>query len=87
MDKETKAQTIKEFQRSSNDVGSCEVQVALLTKRIQELTEHMKVHKKDHSSRRGLIALVNNRRRLLQYLQRTDNERYVTLIKRLGLRR
>ncbi|MGI5922338.1 MAG: 30S ribosomal protein S15 [Lentisphaerae bacterium] len=87
MDKETKAQTIKDFQRSSNDVGSCEVQVALLTRRIQELTEHMKVHKKDHSSRRGLIALVNNRRRLLQYLQRTDNERYVTLIKRLGLRR
>lgn len=87
MDKETKTQTIKDFQRSSNDVGSCEVQVALLTKRILELTEHMKVHKKDHSSRRGLVALVNNRRSLLHYLQSHDNNRYLTLIKKLGIRR
>ncbi|MGI6354402.1 MAG: 30S ribosomal protein S15 [Lentisphaerae bacterium] len=87
MDKETKARLIKEFQRSENDVGSCEVQIALTTQRINELTEHMKVHKKDFSTRRGLVALVNRRRKLLSYLMREDYERYSTLIKRLGLRR
>ena len=86
MDKETKTQIIKDYQRSANDVGSCEVQIALMTKRITELTEHMKIHRKDFSSRRGLIALVNRRRRLLQYLQREDYERYSTLVKRLGMR-
>lgn len=87
MDKETKARLIKEYQRSENDVGSCEVQIALNTYRINELTEHMKVHKKDFSTRRGLVALVNRRRRLLSYLMDEDYERYSTLIKRLGLRR
>ncbi len=87
MNKETKEATIKEFQRSPGDVGSVEVQVALATGRILELTEHMKIHKKDFSSRRGLIALVNRRRSLLSYLQREDYERYITLIRKLGLRR
>ena len=87
MDKETKARLIKDYQRSANDVGSCEVQVALTTERINELTEHMKIHKKDFSTRRGLVALVNRRRRLLSYLMSEDYERYSTLIKRLGLRR
>ena len=87
MDKQKKEATIKEFQRSANDVGSAEVQVALATGRILELTEHMKVHKKDFSSRRGLVALVNRRRNLLNYLQREDYDRYMTLIRKLGLRR
>ena len=87
MDKETKARLIKEYQRSANDVGSCEVQIALTTQRINELTEHMKIHKKDFSTRRGLVALVTRRRKLLSYLMREDYERYSTLIKRLGLRR
>ena len=77
----------KQFQRHERDTGSSEVQIAVLTKEIEMLTEHLKANKKDHSSRRGLVAMVNNRRRLLQYLQSTDNARYVTLIKRLGLRR
>lgn len=87
MDKQKKEETIKEFQRSSNDVGSVEVQVALATGRILELTEHMKQHKKDFSSRRGLVAIVNRRRNLLNYLQRKDYDRYITLIRKLGLRR
>lgn len=87
MDKETKQATIKKYQRSENDCGSVEVQVAILTGRINELTEHLKIHKKDHSSRRGLLALVNNRRRLLAYLQKEDYARYSALIKSLGLRR
>lgn len=87
MDKELKTATISEFKRSENDVGSVEVQVAVLTKRIAELTEHLKIHKKDHSSRRGLLMLVNRRRRLLSYLNRTAHERYVELIGRLQLRR
>ena len=87
MDKETKQATIKQYQRSANDVGSVEVQVAILTVRINELTEHLKINKKDNSSRRGLLAMVNNRRRLLNYLQREDYERYTTLIRSLKLRR
>lgn len=87
MDKETKQETIKKYQRSANDVGSVEVQVAILTGRINELTEHLKIHKKDNSSRRGLIAMVNNRRRLLNYLMEKDYERYITLIRSLKLRR
>ena len=87
MDKQKKLETIKEFQRSPEDVGSVEVQVALMTARILELTEHMKIHKKDFSSRRGLVALVNKRRNLLNYLQRESYERYTTLIRKLGLRR
>ena len=87
MDKQKKEATIKEFQRSATDVGSVEVQVALATGRIIELTEHMKLHKKDFSSRRGLVAIVNRRRNLLSYLQREDYDRYMTLIRKLGLRR
>ena len=87
MDKETKQQIIKQYQRSANDVGSVEVQVAILSARINELNEHLIANKKDHSSRRGLLALVSNRRRLLDYLKREDYERYATLIASLKLRR
>ena len=73
--------------RGANDTGSPEVQVALLTGRIEQLTGHFKVHKKDHHSRRGLLQLVNRRRSLLDYLKRKDNERYKALIEKLGLRR
>ena len=73
--------------RGANDTGSPEVQVALLTGRIEQLTEHFKTHKKDHHSRRGLLQLVNRRRSLLDYLKRKDNERYKALIETLGLRR
>ena len=87
MDKETKQEIIKKYQRSENDVGFVEVQVAILTQRITELTEHMKIHKKDNSSLRGLIAMVNKRRKLLNYLQREDHTRYTALIGSLKLRR
>ena len=83
---ERKQELIKEFQRDPSDTGSPEVQVAILTERIRNLTEHFKTHKKDHHSRRGLINLVNQRRKLLSYLKRKDQERYSTLIARLGLR-
>ena len=73
--------------RGANDTGSPEVQVALLTGRIEQLTEHFKTHKKDHHSRRGLLQLVNRRRSLLDYLKRKDNARYKALIEKLGLRR
>ena len=73
--------------RGANDTGSPEVQVALLTGRIEQLTGHFKVHKKDNHSRRGLLQLVNRRRSLLDYLKRKDNERYKALIEKLGLRR
>lgn len=78
---------IKEYARSEGDTGSPEVQVALLTQRIAHLTEHLKEHKHDHHSRRGLLLLVGQRRRLLNYLQNNDIERYRSLIERLGLRR
>lgn len=80
-------QTVKvELQRHANDTGSSEVQVALLSARIQELTEHLKVHRKDHASRRGLIMMVSKRRRLLDYLRAHDLPRYQTVVEKLGLR-
>ena len=82
-----KAGTIAEHRLHDSDTGSTEVQVALLTARINHLTEHLKVHKKDHHSRRGLLMLVGRRRRLLDYLRRNDVERYRALISKLGLRR
>ena len=84
---ERKTEIILEYQTHEGDTGSPEVQVALLTDRIRQLTEHLKVHKKDHTSRRGLLMLVGRRSALLKYLTRTDRARYQTLIKRLGLRR
>ena len=82
-----KEQIIKEYQTHEGDTGSPEVQVALLTYRIAELTEHLKVHKKDNHSRRGLFKMVGQRRGLLKYLEKTDVERYRSLIGRLGLRK
>lgn len=82
-----KDEIIKQFATHEGDTGSPEVQVALLTARIDHLTEHLKTHKKDHHSRRGLLQLVGQRRRLLNYLQQSDVERYRSLIQRLGLRR
>jgi small subunit ribosomal protein S15 len=78
---------INEHKRGDNDTGSPEVQVALLTARIEQLTEHFKTHKQDHHSRRGLLMMVNRRRSLLDYLHRKDAERYKALIQKLGLRR
>jgi small subunit ribosomal protein S15 len=85
--KEEKSQIIEEHRRSDTDTGSPEVQVAVLSKRISDLTEHLKTHKKDHHSRRGLLQMVGRRRRLLDYLRQEDIERYRALIGRLGLRR
>ena len=85
--KERKAEIIKEYGRSEGDTGSPEVQVALLTERIRDLTEHLKVNKKDHHSRRGLLMMVGQRRNLLEYLKKNDIERYRSLIERLGLRK
>ena len=82
-----KENVILEFRRHEHDTGSPEVQVALLTKRIEYLTQHFKVHVKDHHSRRGLLMLVGQRRRLLEYLRQKDLKRYRALIERLGLRR
>ncbi len=87
MDQAVKAEIKNEFKRNEQDTGSPDVQVALLTSRIKELTEHLKIHKKDHSSRRGLIMMVNKRRKLLSYLQKEDDGRYKELITKLGLRR
>lgn len=84
---EEKAKIIEEFQLHDGDSGSPEVQVALLTARIQELTEHFQTHKQDHHSRRGLLKLVGRRRRLLDYLKRKDIERYRETIERLGIRK
>lgn len=86
-DAETKQKIIAEYARGEGDTGSPEVQVALLTHRINHLTDHMKQHKHDHHSRRGLLLLVGQRRRLLNYLQDIDIERYRALIESLGLRR
>lgn len=85
--KEQRSALIGEYRRSETDTGSPEVQVAILSKRIEELTRHLQTHRKDHHSRRGLLMLVGKRRRLLEYLRREDVERYRTLISRLGLRR
>ncbi len=87
MTKDEKQQIITEYARSEGDTGSAEVQVAVLTTRLAELTEHLKTHKADHHSRRGLLMLVGRRRRLLDYLRREDIGRYRELISRLGLRR
>ncbi len=84
---ERKAELIKEFQTNESDTGSPEVQVAVLTESIVNLTEHLKVHAKDHHSRRGLLLMVGQRRRLLDYARRKSEDRYKTLIERLGLRR
>jgi small subunit ribosomal protein S15 len=78
---------VGEYKRHGGDTGSPEVQVALITENINQLTEHLKVHKKDHTSRRGLLMMVGKRARLLKFLQSTDRERYQTLIKRLGIRK
>lgn len=82
-----KADIIARFQQHEGDTGSPEVQVAILTARINELTEHLKVHKKDHHSRRGMYKMIGQRRGLLNYLQKTDIERYRSLVEKLGLRR
>jgi len=78
---------VSSFRTADNDTGSPEVQVALITEQINHLTEHLKVHKKDFTSRRGLLMMVGKRARLLKYLQREDRERYQTLIKKLGIRK
>ena len=85
--KEIKQQIIKDYQLKEGDTGSPEVQIALLTKRINDLTEHLKVHKKDHHSRRGLLKMVGQRRSLLAYLTKVDIERYRSIIARLGIRK
>jgi small subunit ribosomal protein S15 len=85
--KETKQALIGKYQKNGQDTGSADVQVAMLTERINALTEHLKSHKQDHSSRRGLLRMVGQRRRLLSYLQRHDLARYRALIEQLGLRR
>lgn len=87
LDAATKQQIIAEFGTKPGDTGSPEVQIALLTRRISDLTEHLKEHKHDHHSRRGLLILVGQRRRLLSYLTKTDISRYRAIIERLGLRR
>jgi small subunit ribosomal protein S15 len=84
---EQKKEIIEKFKTHSTDTGSPEVQIALLTSRISYLTEHFKTHKKDHSSRRGLLKLVGQRRRLLDYVKRKDIERYRKIIKELGIRK
>jgi len=85
--KEKKSELIGKYGRGEGDTGSAEVQIALLTKRIEELTEHLRGHAKDHHSRRGLLMLVGKRRRMLRYLERTDLERYRSLVAELGLRK
>ena len=85
--RERKTELIGEFKRGESDTGSPEVQIAILTTRINGLTEHMRTHKKDYASRRGLLALVSRRRRLLDYLKRTDPQRYLEIIQRLNIRK
>ena len=82
-----KKEIVKDFGKNTKDTGSTEVQVALLTKKINELSEHFKIHKKDHHSRRGLLGMINNRRKLLKYLRGKNEEGYQELIKKLGLRK
>ena len=85
--KEVKQEIVQQHGASQTDTGSTKVQVALLTKRINDLTEHLRAHPKDHYSRRGLLKMVNQRRRLLSYLKNSDGDRYKSLIERLGIRR
>lgn len=87
LQKEQRAEIIKHFRRSELDTGSSEVQIALLTFRIKDLTEHFKSHKKDVHGRRGLVRLVNRRRKLLDYLHKKDADKYLSLISELGLRK
>lgn len=87
LSKEKVAEIVKEFGKNENDTGSTQVQVALLTEQILRLTEHLKVNKKDHHSRRGLLLAVGKRRSLLNYLMKTDYDAYVDLIQKLGLRK
>jgi len=87
LDAQTKAEIIAEYATAPGDTGSPEVQIALLTKRITQLTEHLKTHPHDHHSRRGLLILVGQRRRLLKYLTKTDINRYRSIIERVGIRR
>ncbi len=87
MTAERKQQIINEYRRDEKDTGSSEVQIALLTERINELTEHLKVHKKDNHSRRGLLKMVGKRRNLLNYLAKKDENAYKELVKKLGLRK
>jgi len=84
---EDKLETVERFGKDASDTGATEVQIALLTRRINDLTEHLRTHKHDHHSRRGLLMLVGRRRRFLNYLQKKDLERYRSLIRELGLRR
>ena len=84
--KDQKTAVIGKFRRQDNDTGSAEIQIALLTESINELTEHLKLHKKDHASRRGLLIKVGKRRRLLHYLEQSDLERYRAIVGKLGLR-
>ncbi len=84
--KEEKERIIQDFKINEEDTGSPEVQIALLSRRIQTLSEHLKDHKHDHSSRRGLLKIVGHRRRLLKYLKKNEHERYLEVIKRLGIR-
>jgi len=86
LSKDEKSSIIAEFSSVDGDTGSTEVQVALLTKRIKDLTEHLKIHKKDHHTRRGLLQMVGQRRRLLNYLKKSDIERYRAVIAKLGIR-
>jgi small subunit ribosomal protein S15 len=83
----SKQETIAEFAREKNDTGCPEVQCAIITRQMESLTEHMKVHKKDHSSKRGLLALVGKRRRILDHLKKEDSKRYEALIKKLNIRK
>ncbi len=87
MTKELKQEIIAKYKRDENDTGSPEVQIALLTERINELTEHLKVHKKDNHSRRGLLKMVGKRRNLLNYLSKKDINRYRAIVEKLGLRK
>lgn len=87
LEKQTKAEIIEKFKKSENDTGSPEVQIALLTQRINELTEHFKVHKKDHHSRRGLLKMVGQRRGLLNYLKKKDINKYREILEQLNLRK
>ena len=87
MDVNEKKEIVKDFGKNDKNTGSTEVQVALLTKKINYLSEHFKIHKKDHHSRRGLLGMINNRRKLLKYLKGQNEEEYQSLIKKLGLRK
>jgi len=87
LSKTEKQQIVKDFETHPGDTGSPEVQIAILTKRINDLTEHLKVHRKDHSSRRGLLKMVGSRSSLLKYISKKDPQRYQAIITRLGLRK